>query len=159
MARTHGQHTLILVRKQANAKEGRAVWTQFTCLGLFRYVWFHSYQKHKHARSVRMWKAINASWPSSVYIYPEFISDSQPVSGSSMFQSKSRPQFFQQSTTLHSLLFYLSMWNELCNFFCFIFFICFSFWLVGSFCCLLLFLCSDISKKKKKTNKKDVFSM
>lgn len=67
------------------------------------------------------------------------------ASGYNTFQSKSRSQFFQQSTTLHCLLFYLSMWNELCNFF---FLICLSFWLVDLFCCLLLFLCSDISKKK-----------
>lgn len=42
---------------------------------------------------------------------------SYTVSGYTTFQSISTPQFFQQSTTLHSLLFYVSMWNELCNFF------------------------------------------
>lgn len=86
MACTHVQHTLILLRKQANAKVGRGVWAQFRALGFCRYVWFHSGQKHKHAHSVRMWKAINVSWFSSVYIYPEFISDLQPVSGSITFQ-------------------------------------------------------------------------
>lgn len=76
-------------------------------------------------------------------------SRSHTVSGYTIFQSKSRPQFFQQSATLHSLhslRLYLSMWNELCNFFFFSFAYLFDLWIHFVVCCSF---CAVTYQKRK----------
>lgn len=147
----HAEHTFTLGKTSRSECENSSVSSSWILL--LRLVSFRS-ETHMHTLRGRRGPWMCPGCLRFTFIQGSLVthdSCSSTVSGYTTLQSKSRPQFFQQSTTLHSLLFYLSMWNELCNFFFFL--ICLSFWLVDSFCCLLLFLCSDISKKN------DVFSV